>query len=64
MMSVYRCTVCNSQGKKIEMLREALNEEYLISSFSSSNDFLIDYVIVENSRSRQIKKRFSRKSLI
>jgi type IV pilus assembly protein PilC len=63
-MSVYRCTVCNSQGKKIEMLREALNEEYLISSFSSSNDFLIDYVIVENSRSRQIKKRFSNKAVI
>lgn len=63
-MPLYKCIVSNSQGKKIEVLREAATEDFLIASFSNSTDFLLNYDLVNNEKKQILKKRFSNKVVI
>ena len=55
-MPLYKCIVSNSQGKKIEVLREAATEDFLIASFSNSTDFLLKYDLVNNEKKQILKK--------
>ena len=62
-MPIYKCTVCNSQGKKIEILRDSINEDALVASFTNSKEFLINFCLAD-SKKEVIKKRFSNKIVI
>ncbi len=63
-MAMYKCVVCDKNGKKTELLKESLTEESLIQSFTSTSYFLLNYSLVDENKNNIIKKRFSNKILI
>ncbi|MBQ3023936.1 MAG: type II secretion system F family protein [Spirochaetaceae bacterium] len=63
-MAMYKCIVCDKNGKKTELLKEAATEESLIQSFTSSSLFLLNYSLIDEKKNNIIKKRFSNKVLI
>lgn len=63
-MALYKCTVSNERGKKTEILKEAASEEALITSFTSSKQFLVRYEKSEPKAPVTLRRRFGAKTVL
>ena len=59
-MQYYRCSIVTSSGKKLHLLKEAVNEQELASSFNNTDQILIKYTPVEDKHIAHSKKNYNR----
>ena len=59
-MQCYRCFIVTSTGKKMHILKEALNEKELSSSFNNTDQILIKFTSAEDKTHGDFKKNYNR----